>query len=136
MSTLDKATIAHIGVAVKNIDEYIRIWRDELGLPFGGTDEVPGVKIALFPLGEGSVELVQSTDPESGLAKFVEKTGGGMHHLCIKVPDIRAALAELKSKGVKLIDQEPRPGAHGHLVAFVHPKSTGGVLLELLQESR
>jgi len=134
MSSLDKATIAHIGVAVKNLDEQIRLWRDELGLRFEGTDEVPGVKIAFFPLGEGSVEFVQSTDPESGLAKFVEKTGGGMHHLCIKVPDIRAALAELKGKGVKLIDQEPRSGAHGHLVAFVHPKSTGGVLLELLQE--
>lgn len=134
MSSLDKATISHIGIAVKNLDEQIRIWRDELGLHFKGTDEVPGVKIAFFPLGEGSVEFVQSTDPESGLAKFVEKTGGGMHHLCIKVPDIRAALAELKGKGAKLIDQEPRAGAHGHLVAFVHPKSTGGVLLELLQE--
>lgn len=134
MSQLDKATIAHIGVAVKDIEEQTRIWKDVLGLPFDGTDEVPGVKIAFFPLGEGSVELVQSTEPDSGLAKFVEKTGGGMHHLCIKVADIKAALKELKEKGVKLIDQEPRAGAHGHMVAFVHPKSTGGVLLELMQE--
>jgi methylmalonyl-CoA/ethylmalonyl-CoA epimerase len=134
MSALEGATIAHVGIAVKDIEEYIRLWRDQLGLTFEGTDEVPGVKIAFFPLGEGSVELVQSTDPESGLAKFVEKTGGGMHHLCIRVKDIRAALAELKGKGVKLIDEEPRAGAHGHLVAFIHPKSTGGVLLELTQE--
>lgn len=134
MSALKGATIAHVGIAVKDLEEYIRLWRDQLGLTFEGTDEVPGVKIAFFPLGEGSVELVQSTDPESGLAKFVEKTGGGMHHLCIRVKDIRAALAELKSKGVKLIDEEPRAGAHGHLVAFIHPKSTGGVLLELTQE--
>lgn len=134
MSALKGATIAHVGIAVKDLEEYIRLWRDELGLTFEGTDEVPGVKIAFFPLGEGSVELVQSTEPNSGLAKFVEKTGGGMHHLCIRVKDIRAALAELKSKGLKLIDEEPRTGAHGHLVAFIHPKSTGGVLLELTQE--
>lgn len=134
MSALEGATIAHVGIAVKDIEEYIRLWRDQLGLTFEGTDEVPGVKIAFFPLGEGSVELVQSTDPQSGLAKFVEKTGGGIHHLCIRVKDIRAALAELKGKGVKLIDEEPRAGAHGHLVAFIHPKSTGGVLLELTQE--
>lgn len=134
MSALEGATIAHVGIAVKDLEEYIRLWRDQLGLTFEGTDEVPGVKIAFFPLGEGSVELVQSTDPQSGLAKFVEKTGGGIHHLCIRVKDIRSALAELKSKGVKLIDEEPRAGAHGHLVAFIHPKSTGGVLLELTQE--
>lgn len=134
MSALKEATIAHVGIAVKDLEEYIRLWRDELGLTFEGTEEVPGVKIAFFPLGEGSVELVQSTEPNSGLAKFVEKTGGGMHHLCIRVKDIRAALAELKSKGLKLIDEEPRTGAHGHLVAFIHPKSTGGVLLELTQE--
>jgi methylmalonyl-CoA epimerase len=94
------------------------------------------VKIAFFPVGESSIELVMSTDPNSGLAKFVEKSGGGIHHLCLKVPDIRAALAELKSKGVKLIDEEPRVGAHNHLVAFIHPKSTGGVLLELLEEHK
>ena len=112
MSAFDKATIAHIGIAVKDIEEQIKVWRDQLGLPFEGTDEVPGVKIAFFPLGEGSVELVQSTDPESGLAKFVEQKGGGMHHLCIRVPDINAALAELKQKGLKLIDEKPRTGAY------------------------
>jgi len=136
MGSLDKATIAHIGIAVKDLDESIKVWRDTLGLTFDGTDEVPGVKMAFFPLGEGSVELVSSTDPDSGLAKFVEKKGGGIHHLCIRVQDIRAALAELKERGVKLIDEEPREGAHGHLVAFIHPKSTGGVLLELLEEHK
>ena len=136
MSSLDKAEIAHIGVAVKDLDESIKVWRDQIGLPFGGVDEVPGVRVAFFPVGESSIELVMSNDPNSGLAKFVEKSGGGIHHLCLKVPDIRAALAELKSKGVKLIDEEPRVGAHNHLVAFIHPKSTGGVLLEILEEHK
>jgi len=136
MSSLDKAKVAHIGVAVKDMDEAVKIWRDQIGLPFSGIDEVPGVKIAFFPAGESSIELVMSTDPNSGLAKFVEKSGGGIHHLCLKVPDIRAALAELKGKGVKLIDEEPRVGAHNHLVAFIHPKSTGGVLLELMEEHK
>jgi len=136
MSSLDKAKVAHIGVAVKDLDEAIKVYRDQMGLPFGGVDEVPGVKIAFFPVGESSIELVMSTDPNSGLAKFVEKSGGGIHHLCLKVPDIRAALAELKSKGIKLIDEEPRIGAHNHLVAFIHPKATGGVLLELLEEHK
>jgi len=136
MSSLDKAKVAHIGVAVKVLDEAIKVYRDQMGLPFGGVDEVPGVKIAFFPVGESSIELVMSTDPNSGLAKFVEKSGGGIHHLCLKVPDIRAALAELKGKGIKLIDEEPRIGAHNHLVAFIHPKSTGGVLLELLEEHK
>ena len=136
MSSLDKATVAHIGVAVKDLEESIALYRDKLGLPFDGVDEVPGVKVAFFPLGESSIELVSSTDPDSGLAKFIEKKGGGIHHLCIKVPDIRAALAEMKERGVKLIDEEPRKGAHDHLVAFIHPKSTGGVLLELLEEHK
>ena len=94
------------------------------------------MKVAFFPLGESSVELVASTETAGGVAKFVEKTGGGVHHLCLKVPDIRAALAELKERGVRLIDEEPREGAHGHLVAFVHPKAAGGVLLELLEEHK
>ncbi len=136
MSSLDKATVAHIGIAVKDLDESISLWRDKLGLRFDGVDEVPGVKVAFFPLGESSVELVASTEAGSGVAKFVEKTGGGVHHICLKVPDIRAALAELKERGVRLIDEEPREGAHGHMVAFVHPKSTGGVLLELLEEHK
>jgi len=136
MSSLDKAKVAHIGVAVKDLDEAIKVYRDQMGLPFGGVDEVPGVKIAFFPVGESSIELVMSTDPNSGLAKFVEKSGGGIHHLCLKVSDIRAALAELKSKGIKLVDEEPRVGAHNHLVAFIHPKATGGVLLELLEEHK
>lgn len=133
MSLLEKATIAHVGVAVKDLDEAIRIWKDELGFKLESIDEVPGVRIAFFPAGEGSIELVQSTDPNSGLSKYVSEKGGGIHHICVKVPDIRAALSELKGKGLKLIDQEPRKGAHGHLVAFVHPKSAGGVLLELLE---
>ena len=134
MSSLNKATISHIGIAVKDLDESIKLWKETLGFDYEGTDDVPGVKVAFFPLGEGAVELVQSTDPNSGLAKFVEKNGGGIHHLCVRVKDIRAALAEMKGRGVKLIDEEPRVGAHGHLVAFVHPKNTGGVLLELLEE--
>lgn len=136
MSSLKNAKVAHIGIAVKNLEESIAHWRDTLGFTFQDIDEVKGVKVAFFPLGESSIELVASTDPESALAKFVEKTGGGLHHICVKVPDIRASIAELKSKGVKLIDEEPRVGAHKHLVAFIHPKSTGGVLLELLEEHK
>ncbi len=134
MSSLDKAVVDHIGIAVKDLDEAISLWKDKIGLPYDGVEEVPGVKVAFFPLGESSIELVAATEPEGGVAKFVEKTGGGVHHICLKVPDIKAALAELKEKGARLIDEEPREGAHGKLVAFIHPKTTGGVLLELSQE--
>lgn len=134
MSSLDKAKIDHLGIAVKDLEESIALWRDTLGLTFKDTDDVNGVKVAFFPVGESNIELVQSTDPESGLARFVEKTGGGIHHVCLRVPDLRAALAGLKEKGVRLVDGEPRKGAHGHMVAFLHPKSSGGVLLELLEE--
>jgi len=134
MSFMDNATIDHVGVAVKDLEEAVSLWKDKIGLPYEGIEDVPGVRVAFFPLGESSIELIAATDPDGGVARFVEKTGGGLHHICIKVPDIRAALARLKDEGVRLIDEEPREGAHGKLVAFVHPKYTGGVLLELSQE--
>ena len=93
-----------------------------------------GVKVAFLPLGEGSVELVQPVTGDSAMARFLEKKGPGFHHLCLRVEDIRAELARLEAAGVQLVDREPREGAHGTLVAFLHPKSTGGVLIELAEK--
>ena len=124
--------VDHIGVAVKSIEEALKTY-NALGLEVSGTDDVATekVKIAFLPVGETRIELLEATSPESAVAKFVEKRGAGVHHICFKVPDVAAALASLKEAGVKLIDQEPRPGAHGAQVAFIHPKATGGVLVEL-----
>ena len=128
--------IDHIGVAVSSLEES-KAFYEALGLVCGGEEEVPEqrVKVAFFPAGEGRLELLESTDPEGPIGRFVTKKGPGLHHVCLAVPDIRAAMEALKSRGYTLIDQEPKAGAGGHLVAFVHPKSTGGVLLELSAES-
>jgi methylmalonyl-CoA epimerase len=127
--------IDHIGVAVSSLTES-RAFYEALGLVCGGEEEVPEqrVRVAFFPAGEGRIELLESTDPEGPIGKFVAKKGPGLHHVCLAVPDLRAALEDLKARGCALIDQAPRVGAGGHLVAFVHPKSTGGVLLELSQK--
>ncbi len=127
--------IDHIGVAVSSLGES-KAFYEALGLVCGGEEEVPEqrVKVAFFPAGEGRLELLESTDPEGPIGRFVTKKGPGLHHVCLAVPDIRAAMEALKSRGYTLIDQEPKAGAGGHLVAFVHPKSTGGVLLELSQK--
>ncbi|MGQ9567252.1 MAG: methylmalonyl-CoA epimerase [Anaerolineae bacterium] len=126
--------VHHIGIVVKDLEEAVRDYAGMLGVAPGGTHEVPkqGVRVAFFPVGESRIELVQPTDPESGVSRFLEKRGEGIHHLCLEVEDIRATLADLKAKGVRLIDEEPRQGAEG-LVAFVHPASMHGVLLELVQ---
>jgi methylmalonyl-CoA/ethylmalonyl-CoA epimerase len=125
----------HMGVAVKSLDEARKFYED-LGLAFGGEEfvEEQKVKVAFFALGQTRIELLESTDPEGPIGKFVEKRGPGLHHFCVEVPDLRAALQTLGAKGYALIDREPRAGAGGHLVAFVHPKSTGGVLLELTEK--
>lgn len=127
--------IDHIGIATHGIDEALRFWRDALGLEVTHTETVEGqgVRVAMLPVGEPRVELLEPTGPSSPVAKFLEKRGPGLHHVAVRVPDIRSALARLKGQGARLIDESPRVGAGGCLVAFVHPASAGGVLLELVQ---
>ena len=123
--------IEHIGIATRSIEEALSFWRDALGLEVRHTETVEeqGVNVAMLPAGEPRVELLEPTGPDSPVAKFLDKRGPGIHHVAVRVPDIRAALARLKAGGARLIDEEPRNGAGGCLVAFVHPSSAGGVLL-------
>lgn len=127
--------INHIGVAVNSIDEALPFYRDALGMKFFGTEEVPSqlVKVAFLGIGESKIELLEPTSPESPVAKFLEKNGPGVHHLAYGVDDIEAAIAELTDKGTRMIDAAPRGGAHGARIAFLHPKSSGGVLTELCE---
>ncbi|PYS70548.1 MAG: methylmalonyl-CoA epimerase [Acidobacteria bacterium] len=127
--------IDHIGIATRNLDEGLAVWRDALGLEVDGTEEVTEqkVRVAMLAVGDTHVELLEALSPDSAVAKFIEKRGPGIHHIAIEVHDIKASLANLKSKGARLIDETPRVGAGGCLVAFVHPSSANGVLLELVQ---
>jgi methylmalonyl-CoA/ethylmalonyl-CoA epimerase len=127
--------IEHIGIATEKIDEALAFWRDALGLQVVHTEEVAeqGVRVAMLPLGEPRVELLEPTHADSPVAKFLAKRGPGIHHIAVRVDDIGAALARLKAQGARLIDETPRTGAAGCLVAFVHPASAGGVLLELVE---
>ena len=127
--------VDHIGIATRSIEESLGFWRDALGLEVKHTETVEeqGVHVAMLPAGEPRVELLEPTGPDSPVAKFLEKRGPGIHHVAVRVADIRAALARLKTEGARLIDEEPRVGAGGCLVAFVHPSASGGVLLELVQ---
>lgn len=127
--------VAHIGIATKTLDEGLAVWRDAVGLQLEHTEEVSeqGVKVAMLALGDTHVELLEPTSADSAVGKFLAKRGPGIHHIAIEVKDIHAALAELKDKGARLIDEKPRVGAGNCLVAFVHPSSTNGVLLELVQ---
>lgn len=126
--------INHIGIAVANIDESLKFWRDALGMELSHIEEVPSQKatVAFLPVGESEVELVNPTADDSGVAKFIAERGGGMHHLCIEVDNILDTIANLKEKGVRMIDEEPKV-LPGRKMAFVHPKSTGGVLVELYE---
>jgi methylmalonyl-CoA/ethylmalonyl-CoA epimerase len=127
--------IDHIGIATRGIEEIASIYCDALGLSVAETEEVPSqkVRVAMLPVGESRLELLEATSADSPISKFLAKRGPGVHHVAFNVPDIRAALAELKARGTRLIDEEPRAGAGGCLVAFVHPSSTGGVLIELVE---
>jgi methylmalonyl-CoA/ethylmalonyl-CoA epimerase len=127
--------IDHIGIATERLDDALAIWRDALGLIVQETEEVAEqrVRVAMLPIGDTRVELLEPTTPDSAVGRFLAKRGPGIHHIAVKVHDINASLAELKRKGVRLIDETPRIGAGGCLVAFVHPTSTHGVLLELVQ---
>jgi methylmalonyl-CoA epimerase len=130
--------IDHIGIATRGIEDAMTFYRDALGLDVTETEEVASqrVRVAMLPIGESRIELLEATTEDSPIARFLEKRGPGIHHIAVRVDDIRAALADLKQKGARLIDEEPRTGAGGCLVAFVHPSSTGGVLLELVQDNR
>ena len=127
--------INHIGIATKGIDEALKFWADSLGLENVHTEVVEDqkVRVAMLPLGESRVELLEPTSQDSPISKFLEKRGGGIHHIAVEVDDINAALERLRAAGNRLIDEKPRLGAEGCLVAFVHPSSTNGVLLELVQ---
>ena len=125
--------VDHIGIAVKSIDESLKFWEEALGIHCHGVEEVAEqkVKTAFLPLGDTEVELLEGTSEESPVSKFIAAKGEGIHHLAIRVENLEAALEELKAKGVRLIDEKPRIGAGGAKIAFVHPKASGGVLLEL-----
>jgi len=125
--------IDHIGIAVSSIEESLKFWEMALGIKCTGIEEVAEqkVKTAFLPLGDTEVELLEATDPESPVAKFIEKKGEGIHHLAIRVENLEEALEKMKALGLKLIDEKPRYGAGGAKIAFVHPKTAGGVLLEL-----
>jgi len=130
-----ESKIQHLGIAVGSIDQALQFWRDGLGLDLKEIEVVEdqGVRVAMLPIGESRIELLEPTGEETPVGKFIAKRGAGIHHLCVEVEDVAAKLADLKAKGVRLIDEQPRIGAGGALVAFVHPASTGGVLIELTQ---
>jgi methylmalonyl-CoA/ethylmalonyl-CoA epimerase len=128
--------IDHIGIATRQLKEATALWKDVLGLEVDSTEEVgeQGVRVAMLPIGETHIELLEPLTSESPIGKFLDRRGPGIHHIAIRVDDIRAALGQLKQKGARLIDETPRIGAGGCLVAFIHPSSTNGVLLELVQQ--
>jgi methylmalonyl-CoA/ethylmalonyl-CoA epimerase len=130
-----KAVLDRVGIAVRELSAALAFYRDALGLEVEPPEEVPSqrVRAHLVPVGEATLELLEPTAPDSPIARFIEKRGPGVHHITLRVDDIRAALARLKARGVRLIDEQPRPGAEGALIAFVHPASTHGVLVELTQ---
>lgn len=126
-----------VAMTVENYEEALAFYRDALGLEVAETETVEdqGVNVAMLPVGESRVELLEATGPETPVGKFLAKRGPGIHHVCYRVPDIHAALDRLRAAGARLIDERPRVGAGGHLVAFVHPSATGGVLVELAEAS-
>jgi methylmalonyl-CoA/ethylmalonyl-CoA epimerase len=130
-----KAVLDHIGIAVKDLTAALAFYRDALGLEIEAPEEVASqrVRAHFVPVGEAKLELLEATAADSPIAKYVDKRGPGLHHITLRVDDIEAALAQLKAHGAKLIDEHPRPGAEGSLVAFVHPASAHGVLVELKQ---
>jgi methylmalonyl-CoA/ethylmalonyl-CoA epimerase len=130
-----KATLDHIGIAVRDLSAALAFYRDALGLEILGAEEVPSqrVRAQFVDAGEARLELLEATAPDSPIARFLDTRGPGLHHITLRVDDIHAALAQLRAKGVKLVDEQPRAGAEHSLIAFVHPSSTGGVLIELKQ---
>lgn len=126
--------VNHVAIVIADIDEAAKFWRDIMGIKLDHVEEVPSQKskVAFMPVGDTEVELVQPMSEDSGVAKFLAEKGGGMHHLCFEVDDVTATMAELKEKGVRLLSEEPNV-LPGRKMAFIHPKSTGGVLVELYE---
>ncbi len=126
--------IDHIAVLVKNLDDALAVWRDGLGMTLAEIQTVPeqDVRVAFLPSGSTQIELLEPMSEESGIGRYLAKRGEGMHHICLEVDDIDATLAELKARGTPLIDETPKRGAHGR-IAFVHPRATRGVLVELVE---
>ena len=133
---MDITHIEHIGIAVKNLDESIKYYEDILGMKCYAVEEVKDqkVKTAFFKVGQTKIELLESTDPEGPIGRFIENKGEGIHHLAFAVKDLAGALKEVEEKGVQLIDKTPRKGAEGLNIGFLHPKATKGVLTELCEE--
>ncbi|MBS3984465.1 MAG: methylmalonyl-CoA epimerase [Selenomonadales bacterium] len=127
--------IDHLGIAVRDLNTVLAFYTDKLGLPCTGEEVVAEqkVRVAFLPLGQTKLELLESTAPDGPVAKFIEQKGEGIHHVAIRVANIEEALASLKAKGVRLIDEKPRIGAHGAKIAFIHPKESHGVLIELCE---
>ncbi len=127
--------VDHVGIAVSNLDETLKFYTETLGLKFDGVEVVSDqkVKVAFLPIGDTEIELLESTDPDGPIAKYIEKKGEGIQHIAFRVDNIQAALDNMRQKGVRLIDEQPRYGAGGAQIAFLHPKSTHGVLVELCE---
>jgi methylmalonyl-CoA epimerase len=133
-----KARLDHIGIAVSDINQALAFYRDALGLDIEAPEEVTTqrVRAHFIPAGDCALELLEATTDDSPISKYIVKRGPGLHHITLRVDDISAVLASLKARGVRLIDETPRAGAHGSLVAFIHPSSAHGVLVELTQKLR
>ncbi|SFX04179.1 methylmalonyl-CoA epimerase [Thermoactinomyces sp. DSM 45891] len=129
--------ISHIGIAVRSLEESIPFYEEQLGLPLTSIEVVESeqVKVAFFDIGESRIELLEPIAPSSAIAKFIEKRGEGLHHLALEVADIRTCLQNLREQGTRLIHEEPKAGAHQMQIAFLHPKSTHGALMELCQKT-
>lgn len=128
------ARIAHLGIAVRSLDETLPFYRDILGMPEVPLDDADGARIAGLQSGDSLVELLEASEPGSPIAKFVEKRGPGIHHVCFVVDDLDGSLERCRAAGLRLVDEVPRIGAEGKRIAFLHPASTGGVLVELTEE--
>lgn len=134
---MTRIKIDHLAIAVTDMDAALTFWQDALGLDFGGVDAVPdeAVEIAFLETANAHIELVRPTTDDSGIARYIEKKGAGMHHVCLAVADIEAALRQIAAAGCELINETPRQRDNGTRYAFVHPRSTGGVLVELYQKA-
>lgn len=130
---LPGATIAHIGVAVTDLTAALAFYRDVLGVEPRPLETADGARIASLPFGDSDVELLEPVTPDSPITRFLERRGPGIHHVCLRVPDLDAALARCRDLGYRLVDEVPRAGAHGHRIAFIHPIATAGILVELTE---
>jgi methylmalonyl-CoA/ethylmalonyl-CoA epimerase len=128
---LDRARIAHVGIAVNDLEEALRFYRDVLGIEPHPPEEVDGATILSLPFGDSDIELMRPAGPDTPVGRFLAKRGPGIHHICYRVPDLDAAVKACQDAGYRLIDQVPRTGAAGRRIAFIHPKATAGILLEL-----